>query len=169
MALLTCSGAVLIHNGQEFGDEYWFPEEGHGRVLPRPVQWNNSTDFVGDRLRDLYRNLIRIRKEHPALRSPNFYPSMYEGSWTRFNGEGYGVAVDQGLVIYHRWGNRDDGQLERFIVVLNFSDNDQFIELPFSVNGKWEDLLNGGSVKINDYWLSNQRINSNWGRIYYHC
>jgi pullulanase len=168
MALLTCSGAVLIHNGQEFGDDYWFPEDGHGRVLPRPVQWNKSTDFVGDRLRDLYRNLIRIRKEHPALRSPNFYPANYDGSWTRFNGEGYGVAVDQGLVIYHRWGNRDDGQLERFIVVLNFSDYDQFISLPFSVNGKWEDLLNGGSVKINDYWLSNQRISSNWGRIYYH-
>ena len=39
IALFTLSGAILIHNGQEFGDEYYIPETGNDRVIPRPVNW----------------------------------------------------------------------------------------------------------------------------------
>ena len=40
---------------------------------------------------------------------------------TGFNAQGYGVDATKDIVIYHRWGAAENGQLERFIIVLNFS------------------------------------------------
>ncbi len=167
IALFTLPGTILIHNGQEFGDEYYLPEQGMGRVIPRPVNWERRDDEIGKPLFNLYQRLIQIRKDHPALRSANFYPSGYDERQTRFNAEGYGVDVARGIVIYHRWGDGLDGQTEKFIVVLNFSAVDQFVDIPFSSNGTWKDLLNGDVITVSNYRLSNQRINSNWGRIFY--
>src|SRR5262249_11746307 len=112
-ALLLSPGAAMIHNGQEFGDNYDVPEGGDGRVGPRRVRWELAEDFAGTRLRDLYRALIRLRQEHPALRSDNFYPQFYDERATHWNEAGYGVDVDRDVLIFHRWGNLSDGQLER--------------------------------------------------------
>ena len=73
----------------------------------------------------------------------------------------------QDVVIYHRFGYSQSGQLERFIIVVNYSDFDQRIDVPFSANGMWDDLLNGCSDYVSNFKLFNQRINSNWGRVYY--
>lgn len=167
IALFTCCGAVMIHNGQEFGDQYWLPEEGGGRIMPRPLRWAKSNDPIGNSLRQLYEKLARIRKAHPALRSSNFYPEPYDELQRHFNSQGYGVNVDQDVAIYHRWGSDEAGRLERFIIVLNFSDFAQGVDIPFSDNGDWEDLLNGGTVRIESYWLSGEALSSNWGRIYF--
>jgi 1,4-alpha-glucan branching enzyme len=168
IALLTLPGAILIHNGQEFGDEYFIPEDGPDRVSPRPVNWEKLDDAIGQSLSGLYKKLIRIRHNHPSLRSPNFYPSNYDERQTRFNNEGYGVDVERKLVIYHRWGIGLDTQLERFIIVLNFSTSDQSVDIPFPINGTWKDLLNEDQFfTVTTFHLFNQKINSNWGRIFY--
>jgi pullulanase len=168
IALFTIPGAVLIHNGQEFGDEYFIPESGDGRVKSRPLNWHYKGDFIGQRLFGIYQMLINIRKDHPALRSPNFYPSNYDEGDRFFNAEGYGVHDNKNVVIYHRWGNDNNEQLERFIVVLNFSASDQYVDVPFPINGLWQDLLNKpDSFTVVNHRLKNQKINSNWGRIYY--
>jgi len=168
IALLTLPGAILIHNGQEFGDEYFVPESGSDRVSPRPLNWERLKDKIGTSLFNLYKQLIRMRNQHPALRSPNFYPSGYDERQTRFNPEGYGVDVARKLVIYHRWGNDRDGNLERFIIVLNFSASNQIVDIPFPVNGIWKDLLNNDQpFTVSSFRLANQTINSNWGRILY--
>ncbi|MFN8458128.1 MAG: alpha-amylase family glycosyl hydrolase [Anaerolineae bacterium] len=167
IALFTASGAPMLHNGQEFGEQYWFPEDGDGRVMPRPLGWVQSTDDIGQNLRRLYRKLSDIRQAHPALRSANFYPEPYDSSQTAFNTAGYGVDETKDVVIYHRWGHNELGQLERFIIVLNFSAFDQVVNLPFSDNGHWEDLLNDNTVQVQNYWLYEQRLSSHWGRIYY--
>lgn len=166
MALLTTCGAVMIHNGQEFGEPYWFPEEGEGRVMPRPVRWGGASEPGGRRLFDLYRRLIAIRKAHPGLRTRNFHPDRYDERLLHFDPDGYGVSVDQDVAIYHRWGTGTDGRLERFIIVLNFSDYGQTVTIPFSENGAWEDVLNGGTAHVQHYRLENQGISSNWGRTY---
>ena len=101
------------------------------------------------------------------MRSANFYPEAYDSSQTVFNAAGYGVDENKDVAIYHRWGHNEQGQLERFIIVLNFSAFDQVVNLPFSDNGRWEDLLNNNIVQIQNYWLYEQRLNSHWGRIYY--
>ena len=164
IALLSICGAPLIHNGQEFGEQYWFPETGNGRVLPRPLRWERSTDTAGVALRNLYGQLVAIRKAHPPLRCQNFYPPC-DGS-QQFK-SGYGIDASRGLAIFHRWADVETGRVERFIIVLNLTDFDQQVDIPFSVNGQWTDLLNNDSAQVTDYWSHNTLIHSHWGRLYW--
>ena len=163
IALLTSPGTVLIRNGQEFGEDYYLPNQGEGRVVPRPLRWNtygpDSGDFTGSRLFEIYQKLIQIRKNHPALRSSNVFPLQNHP-------DGYGVLLDQDVVIFHRYGEREDGMIERFIIVINYSDFDQVVTIPFSTLGTWTDILNDDVAFIANYRLFNQTIASNWGRIY---
>jgi hypothetical protein len=71
------------------------------------------------------------------------------------------------MAIVHRWGPDANGRLERFIIVLNFSAS-QTLDIPFSVNGDWQDLLNGGSLQVADFWARDQTIASHWGRVLFH-
>ena len=167
LALLTSPGAVLLRNGQEFGEDYYVPDSGDDREMPRPLNWDLQNDAIGKQLLALYKRLIALRKDSPSLRSGNFYPGSYDEQWTHFNDQGYGVDVDRGLGIYHRWGVAFDNQPERFILVLNFSAADQFVDVPFSVNGTWEDRLNGGTVNVQDFRLPNQQVTSHWGKVFY--
>lgn len=171
IALLTLPGTILIHNGQEFGDEYFVPEpdaNAPDRVSPRPLNWNKLNDDIGQRLFWLYKKLIEIRNNHLSLRSPNFEPSNYDESNTRFNSEGYGVDLERKIVIYRRFGDSLDGKQENFVIVLNFSATEQITDIPFPLDGIWKDVLNDNQVyTVTENRLINQKINSNWGRILY--
>jgi pullulanase len=167
IALFTCSGAPLLRNGAEFGDDQYEPDAGDDRVVPRPLRWDLADDGVGRSLRDLYRRLIDMRAAHPALRGPNFHPRAYDERWDRFDADGFGVDSSRGLVVYHRWGDDGHGRLERCIVALNFSAGDQLVDLPFSVNGTWEDLLTGEVVDVHDWMLRGHRVPSHYGRVYW--
>jgi hypothetical protein len=58
--------------------------------------------------------------------------------------------------------------LERFMVVLNFSDAIQYLDIPLSTNGQWTDLLNGNAtVTTQDYHLHNYPVPSNWGCVFW--
>lgn len=167
IALFTTPGAVLVHNGQEFGDDYWLPEDGSDRVLPRPLRWSFQRDRVGSALWDLYRRLVRLRRQHPALRSPNFFPDSYDDGETRLRPDGFGIDASRGIAVYHRWGPDAENRLERFVIVLNFSRDDHAVDAPVSVNGEWTDLLNGGSWTARDWRLPGLVVSSNWGRVLY--
>jgi hypothetical protein len=142
-------------------------DEGEGRVQPRAVRWQLLTDPVGQRLLELHKRFIQLRKQYPALRSPNFYPRFYDEGLRQLNSEGYGVHEEKDLLIYHRWAGANNGQLERFIIVLNLSAYDQYIDIPFSVNDTWVDQLDGGVVQISGFRLVNQKINSHWWKFYH--
>ncbi len=170
IALLTAPGSPMLQNGQEFAEDYWLMEDDEGtsrRVKPRPLRWDFATDPIGSRLLTVYRQLIGIRNEHPALRSDNLYPANWETWQTRFNPEGYGVDVARQVVIFHRWGDDGTGNLERFIVAINYGPNDQSVDIPFPANGVWQDLLNNRADTVSGFRLTNQRIDSHWGRIYW--
>jgi 1,4-alpha-glucan branching enzyme len=167
IAVMTVPGAVLIHNGQEFGDDYWLPEDGPDRVVPRSLHWDLADDEVGRHLRWLHGHLLDIRARYPALRSPNLYPVEHHEEWQCFNPEGHGVCVHKDVVIYHRWGQAEDNALERFTVVINFSDYDQWVDIPLPVNGAWNDLLGAQAYQAADWCLANHRVPSNWGRVLY--
>jgi pullulanase len=100
-----------------------------------------------------------LRAAHPSLRSPNYFPAANQG--------GYGVFTDIGVVVYHRYGPADDSSFERFIIVLNYSDSDSFVDVPFSINGMWQELLNGALVTVQNFVLPHILISSNWGKIYF--
>ncbi|MCP4427880.1 MAG: 1,4-alpha-glucan branching enzyme, partial [Chloroflexi bacterium] len=115
IALLTSPGLPMIHNGQEFGEDYWLPHEGAERVQARPLRWDSyANDFIGQRLFAIYQKLIQIRRDHPALRSSNYFP-------TSNHPDGYGIINDK-VVIFHRYGEDESGNFQRFIIVINYAD-----------------------------------------------
>jgi hypothetical protein len=174
IALATCSGTLLIHNGQEWGqvEDLWEDDSNapaqFKRVQSRPLRWAEFGDAIGQTLEDRYRFLMNLRLQHKGFRSPNFYPNDYDWNWHNFSPEGYGIDEQRQVIIYHRWGNTEDGRLERFMVVLNFSDVTQYLDIPLSTNGQWTDLLNGNAVVITqDYHLHNYPVSSNWGCVFW--
>ena len=167
IALATCSGTVLLHNGQEWGQYANFWEDDTNappqfkRVQSRPLTWAQHDDDVGKRLVSLYSFLMKLRTDHPALRSPNFYPDYYDSSWTRFSPEGYGIDESRQVAIYHRWSGGD-----LYMIVLNFSDSTQYVDVPLPRNGAWIDLLNNNtSFNAANYRLYNFAVTSNWGSV----
>jgi len=167
IALATCSGTVLLHNGQEWGqlEDLWEDDSNAPpqfvRVQSRPLTWEQRGDDVGLKLTGLYTFLMGLRTAHPALRSPNFYPDFYDSSWTQFSPDGYGINEAMQIAIYHRW---DDGDL--YMIVLNFSDSTQYVNIPLPQNGAWIDLLNNNaSLNVTNFSLPNYAVQSNWGCI----
>jgi pullulanase len=168
IALFTCTGAVLVHNGQEFGFSYDMPESGDGRVVPRPLDWTQFSDVVGTSVRRLITLLSNLRTAHPALRSSNFYPSQWNQEIVTRDANGFGIDVDAQVVVYHRFGTNAAGKLERFYVVLNFSDdpNGRTVQLQVAALGTWTDLLSADSFITTDYGLS-VWVGRCWGRVLY--
>lgn len=169
--LLTCPGSPLIHSGIEFGEEQRIVEDDQGsnrRVATRTIRWEFLDDWIGVKLSSAYRKLISIHNGYAGLRSDNFYPAGWQSWQTQLNPQGYGIDVNKQVMIYHRWGTGGNGKLQSFIIVVNFSSEDQFVDVPFPANDIWTDLLNDGvSPTVNNFWLRNWRVNSYWGNIFY--
>ena len=99
IALFTCCGATLIYNGQEYGASNDMPESGDGRVVPRPLDWAALESDPGPKVFERYQQMMRIRDEHPALRSANFYPSNWDESVTTLDAHGFGIDRARNVVV----------------------------------------------------------------------
>ena len=165
IALFTSPGAVLIHNGQEFGENYWIIENDSNapyadrRVQARPVRWDKEKDSTGMALISLYKKLIKIRKDHSGLRSSNFYPQNWDERNTRLNADGFGIDTERKIVIYHRWEND-----EKYYIILNFSDRPQTVTINFPFKWNWKDLVNGWQLNNRDTLTF--EAGSNWGYVF---
>jgi 1,4-alpha-glucan branching enzyme len=172
IALFTSTAVPLIHNGQEFGEEHFLPEDDQGtgrRVTGRPLRWKLRSDPIGKTLTALHARLARTRHGRPALRSAFMYPAEWPTWHTQFNPVGVGVDVARQLVVYHRWAPTDTG-VDNIVVVLNFSGSDEVVEVPFPIPGQWTDLLasfNGAPEWSVDVTAATARVpvGSHWGRI----
>jgi 1,4-alpha-glucan branching enzyme len=171
IAQFTSPGCALLPNGEEFAEDYWVMEndEGSGRrVTPRRLRWDFQTDKIGAALGGLFKKLIKLRLTHAALRSDNFYPNNWQIWQTQPDPQGFGVDVAKGTLIYHRWGSASIGQgTEYFMIVLNFSPTDQTVDVPFPMNGQWQELLNEQTLTVDNYWIRGQVVESNWGKIFF--
>jgi maltooligosyltrehalose trehalohydrolase len=68
IALLTGRGIPMLWQGQEFGENYYVPESGFGRVaLFRPVRWDYFYDEIGQSTIKLVRRLVALRRQLPQL------------------------------------------------------------------------------------------------------
>lgn len=114
----------------------------------------------------LYRRLTELRRTHLGLTSPNFHPRGWNESNTQPDADGFGINQAQQTVVFHRWGNAADGRLERFYVVLNFSESPQTVSLSFPENGGWTDLLSGWQPPVANNWLTFQ-VGGSWGHVFY--
>jgi glycosidase len=167
IALLMATGTPLIAAGQEFAEDHWIPEDDKGtsrRIRPRPLRWKETTDSAGGGLLGLYQKLCNIRNCHPGLRSRNFHPPQWTGS--QLDQDGFGVDTGRQIVVFHRWGPDSSGNLERFIIALNFSGQRQAVTLQFPANGAWFDMLSGQSVTVTNYRLD-IILESYWGHIFF--
>jgi pullulanase len=165
IAVFSVAGAPMIHNGQEFANDAWMPEAGDGRVLPRPLPWDQADDAVGRAVRALIARLADLRRQHPALRAVNFFPTGYDSARTTFDTSGFGVDTQKQVVIFHKWAD-SDGHTERVTVAINFSQTDQTVDIPLSVNGTWTDLLTGTRHDTQTFQLRAHTIPSSWGRMF---
>lgn len=174
IALYTSTAVPLLHNGQEFGEEHFLPDNDENtgrRVTGRPLRWKLTKDPIGRTLSALHARLGSLRRNHPGLRSPQMYPEEWQEWQTRPNPVGVGVDVDRQYAVYHRWAELGDRTVENFAIVLNFADTEQSIDVPFPVSGRWVDVLagfdgRGGSWSID---VTGDRepvpVGSHWGRI----
>jgi len=173
IALFTSTATPMVQNGQEFGEDYFLPENDHGsgrRIRPRPLAWKLADDPIGRTLLSLYRLMAQMRRRHAGLRSARMYPEVWEEWQTQFNPVGVGIDVEKQVVIYHRWEKFEDGSVENFVIVLNFSDNDQRVSVPFPQDGDWTDLLSGLANTPASALVEHNRlevsVNSNWGHVF---
>ncbi|KAK4891402.1 hypothetical protein LTR27_010056 [Elasticomyces elasticus] len=170
IALLTSPGTPLIPMGQEFAEDYWIPEDDHKsgrRVRSRPLHWN-SDDPYRRGLLSTYKRLLTLRNAHPALRSRNFHPGQWDGGMTQLDNDGFGIDVTRKLVIYHRWS---DDRRELFYISLNFSDQNQWVDLQFARGGVYEDVLVPRGTEDSTVNVVGNRkrvkLTSNWGHVYF--
>jgi glycosidase len=166
IALFTSPGATLIYNGQEFGLDNDMPESGDGRVVARPLDWSLLDARPGPEVFGLYQRMMKLRKEHPALRGSNFHPSGWDESRTVRDSHGFGIDRANNIVVYHRWGDDGAGKTERLYVVLNFSQYDQDVSFEVPSPGPWTELIGGGTATAADGRL-HVRVGSNWGAVYH--
>ncbi len=173
IALYTSTSTPIVHNGQEFGEDHWVPENDGGtgrRVIPRPLRWKLANDTIGAGLRNLYERMAEIRKSYSVLRKGAFDPDYWEEWQTQFNPVGLGVDVSRQVAVYRRSGQDEKGLMQYFIIVLNFSDSPQQVAVNFPENGIWTDLLSefNGSWRplIQDNFLQFE-VGPHWGHVFF--
>lgn len=127
--LLTAPGIPMIWMGEEFGQ----PTD--KSMEPRPLQWELLKNEDNAGLHAHYRHLIRLRRENPALYSPNYQPIA---SWQ-----------DRGILAYKRWN--DEGNV--VLVVANLKDafgGDFSIGGDYAglEDGAWRECIHGYDVQV---------------------
>ncbi|MGQ1785089.1 alpha-amylase family glycosyl hydrolase [Saccharicrinis sp. GN24d3] len=164
IALMTGVGIPMLWAGQEFAENYGMAHMDMTRIRGyRPLHWDYfynvsalpSTDTVLP-LTTLYRHLGKLRNDYPSLKGTREYAKQE-----------YCSTSDQ-VIVYRRWNNQ-----EVILVVLNFSDHEQYAPVPFGHTGRWTDILDssykGSQAFAQDItdptsleWIS---IPGNFGRV----
>jgi maltooligosyltrehalose trehalohydrolase len=163
IALFTGQGTPMVHNGQEFGENYVVPKEGMERILNfRFLRWENIEDQPGRMLLNLYQHLISLRKQYPSLRSRGPNSFYYYDRYDPQSGGAGDFRPPTGVYFFKRQAGN-----EVILVSLNFTSQELSVPHPFPAVGRWRDLLHGSTV-VNT--LENRCpaviVPSNYGRIY---
>ncbi len=155
IGLFTARGLPLLWQGQEFGENYWLPTFGMGRVvLLRPVRWDYFYDETGKATVGLVRKLVALRRGEAQFRQGEHYFYNHDERYHR-----------KDVLMFSRYDDR------RFsLVALNFGDEDQWVPFWFPIAGEYREALHDANALLvestsDPYWL---RIPSNYGRIWTH-
>jgi 1,4-alpha-glucan branching enzyme len=160
IALYTAKGIPMLWNGQEIGENWGVPSWGEGRVLfERPLHWEYFYDARGKALVRLCRILGHLRRKLRALRSRGYF--FY------YNLDDH---LRQGVIAFRRDAPADGAfGAESLIVVLNFSDRDAEVWLPFPNPGTWKEQIDGTqppvAIAASDQWMP-VVVPSNYGGVY---
>ena len=146
IALYTGCGIPMIRNGQEFAENWFLPESGWGRLLPRPIRWEYAEDQTGKLLSAFYAKMNKIRAKYLSLSTLNYYH--------------YFTDTEKQIVAYHRFNDN-----EKIVVVINFSFRGNLADVPFPQNGKWVDVLSGMKIEVSN-WQKQVSVPSMDGYIF---
>ncbi|RPI36494.1 MAG: alpha-amlyase [Nitrospiraceae bacterium] len=152
IGILTAKGIPMLWQGQEFGENYYVPDQGMGRVLMyRPVRWDYFYDPVGKSVISLVRRLIKVRQNPQFCNGDHFFYNDYDRYQSR-----------NVLLFSRSHGNNFS------LVALNFGDLDQNVSFYFPVSGDYREELHGvdnlnGVIGGQELQLV---IPSNYGRIW---
>jgi 1,4-alpha-glucan branching enzyme len=152
IALLTAKGLPMLWQGQEFGENYFVPESGLGRVLLlRPLRWDYFYDTPGKNLVTLTRNLVRLRKNCAELRHGSHY---FYSDYERY--------LSRGILLFHR--ETDDAMS---LIALNFTDAEQAVPFRFTRTGSYREQLHGqDNFAATEGEERRLTVPSNYGRIW---
>lgn len=145
IALYTATAVPLVPNGQEFAEEHFIPEVDANtgrRVTPRALRWKIRSDRIGAATLALHTRLAQLRHDHAAMRSAQMWPTQWPSWRTTRDASGVGVDTAAMVAVYHRWAEVAHGW-ENLVVVLNFADHEQVVDLELPFAGTWVDLLAG--------------------------
>jgi 1,4-alpha-glucan branching enzyme len=152
IALLAAKGIPMLWQGQEFGENYFVPDSGLGRVLLlRPLRWDYFYDAAGKSLVVLTRSLLSLRKNCPELRRGSHY---FHNDYERY--------LSRGILLFQR-----DSEDAISLIAVNFTNNEQRVPFVFSRAGNYtEQLHNEDNFAVGEgeaRWLT---IPSNYGRVW---
>ncbi len=159
IALYTAKGIPMLWHGQEFAENWGVPGGGLGRNLfERPLHWEFFYDEVGKALVRLHRILGTLRRTRRALRSRGFYYYYYDQA-----------HLQRGVIAYRRKAEPDGASAaEDLLVLLNFSDSETEVWLPFPTAGTWVERIDGTrpAIQVTDGQWAAAVVPSNYGSIY---
>ncbi|MDD2717809.1 MAG: alpha-amylase family glycosyl hydrolase [Candidatus Wallbacteria bacterium] len=142
IAIFTAAGIPMLYQGQEWG------EDTRKTIDPNKIHWDKLNSDTGKSLCWMYAVMIKLRKDHPALRYNN-YELMRNYS-------------DKKVTIFKRWDTNGD----IVVVVLNFSNDTQYVDIPFPNNGKWYERIYNFAADVSGNTLSNHDIPASSGKVF---
>jgi 1,4-alpha-glucan branching enzyme len=156
IGLLLGRGLPMLWQGQEFGENYYVPDAGMGRVmLLRPVRWDYFYDEIGHSVIGLVRRLLELRHSSEEFRASDGH--FFYNDYARYQG--------RGLLLF----SRSEGA-NFSLVALNFTDAEQIAPFWFPFDGDYHEQLHGrpedqllGVKKLTEQWL---KVPSNYGRVW---
>jgi cyclomaltodextrinase len=141
--MMTLNGVPLLYNGMEAGDA---TESGDPALFEKmPVFWKPKERPP---LRDIYRDLIKLRKQYPAFRNDSV-------TWLRNSNEA-------DLVTMMRHDDKDE-----FVILINFSNRPQVGSLEVLNAKQFKPVKISGTHKVNEDGFPLFRLNGFEWRIYH--
>jgi maltooligosyltrehalose trehalohydrolase len=154
IAILMCKGQPMLWQGQEFGENYFLPDFGTGRVaLLRALRWDFFYDTPGQGLVQLVRKLLRVRRNRPQLRRGTYY---FFNDWNRY--------LSKDVLLFARYSGES-----YTLVAINIGDTDQTVPFWFPIRGSYVEELHGGDLNLNGVVSLQETpltVPSHYGRIW---
>jgi maltooligosyltrehalose trehalohydrolase len=154
IAILMSKGLPMLWQGEEFGENYFLPDFGAGRVtLLRALRWDYFYDTPGQRLVQLIRKLLRIRRSRAQIRRGAYF---FFNEWQRYQ--------SRGVLLFARY----DGPAYT-LVAINLGDADQMVPFWFPIGGNYLEELHGGALNLSGIAPLQEiqlTIPSHYGRIW---
>jgi len=154
IAILMSKGQPMLWQGEEFGENYFLPEFGAGRVaLLRALRWDLFYDSPGQELVRLVRKLLGIRRNGRQLRRGAYY---FFNDWDRY--------LSKGVLLFARYNAP-----AYTLVAINIGDTDQTVPFWFPIGGNYVEELHGGALNLNGIVSLQETplaVPSHYGRIW---